>query len=335
MVTHDEVTHTRKHEEDERTQIQRSQVAEPQRITRMCRQLQNLGRANGAAKPWTQEMHQLWSAIQRRHQGILSSHVQQMMLSRPRGPSLHFYLEAEISRLNKTAIQQKQSITKAKQQTLKEKLQDGTKGDAEAYRLVRKPMSQPLLFLEVAPGCISARPDLVDSTIRKAWGKVYQGNATDHLQHVQEFLIRYGEYLYIQPKAESVPRFTADMVLEDCVDAPASSAGWDQWEAKDWRLLEYNGAQRLADLLNAVEDGLPWPETMAWGNTSPVKGGGGKHGPHAVPHSSCPPAALPQVGHHEAPALECLGAAMAVARDVCWCQVGRGRRSLDEHRPGR
>ena len=265
IATHEEVTHIKEHEEDEWTQIQRSQVTEPQRITRMCRQLQNLGRANGAAKPWTQEMHQLWSAIQRRHQGILSSHVQQMMLSRPRGPSLHFYLEAEISRLNKTAIQQKQSITKAKQQTLKEKLQDGTKGDVEAYRLVRKPMSQPLLFLEVAPGCISARPDLVDSTIRKAWGKVYQGNATDHLQHVQEFLIRYGEYLYIQPKAESVPRFTADMVLEDCVDAPASSAGWDQWEAKDWRLLEYNGAQRLADLLNAVEDGLPWPETMAWG----------------------------------------------------------------------
>ena len=64
---------------------------------------------------------------------------------------------------------------------------------------------------------------------------------------------------------EKVPKFTADMLQQDCETASASGAGWDQWEVADWRNLSDKAAQALANLLNDIEEGLDWPEPLHWG----------------------------------------------------------------------
>ena len=264
-TSHEEVTYVREQEEDHWTQVQAKHVSAPQRVIRMCRQLQNLNRANGHNQTWTAEMQALWNAIDRKHHSILTEQVRHQLSNRPTGTALHFHLDAEARRLNSAAIQHKRHITKGKQQALKEKLNHGPRKEVEAHRLVRKPLAPSLLFLEVSPGVVTAQPDLVDVAKRDKWGKIYHGNTPDHMAQVQNFLRHYGQYVYVQAEAAQVPTFTADIILDDCASAPDTSAGWDQWEAKDWRWLDRNAAQRLADLLNGIEDGLPWPEPMELG----------------------------------------------------------------------
>ena len=94
---------------------------------------------------------------------------------------------------------------------------------------------------------------------------MYDGNEANHEHVVKRFLQTYGKYLYVSPQAAEVPTFTKEMILLDCAEASASGPGWDQWEAADWRLLDDQAAQRLADLLNAVESGLEWPQPIYWG----------------------------------------------------------------------
>ena len=69
----------------------------------------------------------------------------------------------------------------------------------------------------------------------------------------------------IQTEPERVPKFNKDHIQQDCQQSPATSAGWDQWEAADWKYLSDTPAQYLADLLNMIEEGRPWPEPQHWG----------------------------------------------------------------------
>ena len=66
-------------------------------------------------------------------------------------------------------------------------------------------------------------------------------------------------------RKKPAPPFTAEGIQHDCATASSTSAGWDQWEAQDWRHLSPTAAERLAQLLNAIEAGMPWPEPMSWG----------------------------------------------------------------------
>ena len=126
--------------------------------------------------------------------------------------------------------------------------------------------SQPLVFLQTEEGRITAHPHEVDGILRKAWGQVYQGNSPCHVRTTAEFLARYRGHLYVQSRPEQLRPLTADDILKGGTTSAATAAGWDPWEAADWRHLSRKAAQALADLLNCIENGAPWPEPARWGN---------------------------------------------------------------------
>ena len=126
-------------------------------------------------------------------------------------------------------------------------------------------MAQNMSFLQTGTGRITAQPDEIDEIATSAWTKVYEGNAENHESLVANFLQQYRQYIYVSPQPQTVPKFTKEMILEDCESAPCTAPGWDQWTGQDWQLLSGEAAQRLADLLNGIESGLDWPEPTHWG----------------------------------------------------------------------
>ena len=77
-------------------------------------------------------------------------------------------------------------------------------------------------------------------------------NVQDQVALTADFICKYKDSIYVQAREEVVKRFTAEDILQDCATAPATAAGWDQWEAADWRNLSQKAAQSLADRLNAI-----------------------------------------------------------------------------------
>ena len=55
------------------------------------------------------------------------------------------------------------------------------------------------------------------------------------------------------------------MLRKDFKKCRASAAGWDCWETEEWRHLSPSATDRLAQMLNAVEKGMPWPDDTNWG----------------------------------------------------------------------
>ena len=56
-----------------------------------------------------------------------------------------------------------------------------------------------------------------------------------------------------------VDKIIAEDLAETCRVNTASAAGLDGWLPSDLALLSDKGLQILADLLNLIEDGAPWP----------------------------------------------------------------------------
>ena len=126
-------------------------------------------------------------------------------------------------------------------------------------------MAPSMLFVRNKAGKITAETNDVDETTIEAWGKVYQGNETNHTNLVRNFIREYQSKIFVRDQQYNVPEFTKEMILEDCQTASHTAPGWDQWTGQDWTCLSDRAAERLAQLLNAIENGLPWPEPMKWG----------------------------------------------------------------------
>ena len=63
-------------------------------------------------------------------------------------------------------------------------------------------------------------------------------------------------------KEYQIPDLTAEDLKEICAVGLDSAAGLDGWSARDLALLSHQAYQLLADLLNCIECGAPWPEAM-------------------------------------------------------------------------
>ena len=74
-------------------------------------------------------------------------------------------------------------------------------------------------------------------------------------------MAKYQNHLVDLPKFK-VRRITGDEVKKACQQAKASVAGLDNWETAELGLICDIGYQWIADLLNMVEDGCPWPDGM-------------------------------------------------------------------------
>ena len=122
-----------------------------------------------------------------------------------------------------------------------------------------------VLFLETEKGHATSGTHEIDAHLISSWSKVYDGNCANQLGTATDFLAQYRQYLFIPSQPARVPKFTKEMIQEDCCHSSATSSGWDQWEHADWKMLSDTACQRLANLYNSIEAGSEWPEPAHWG----------------------------------------------------------------------
>ena len=122
-----------------------------------------------------------------------------------------------------------------------------------------------MVFLQTAEGQVTVDPEKVDEAAIAAWQKIYEGNSEDHIGLATNFIRQYRNFIFISDRTHSVAPFTKEMIQNDCRHASNTAPGWDQWQRDDWKDLSDTAAQRLADLLNAIEQGLDWPEPVSHG----------------------------------------------------------------------
>lgn len=154
---------------------------------------------------------------------------------------------------------------------LQQQLSDTKTKFAATKTLLAEPTPQPLTCLRrttqgpdgEAIGSYTMNPKELDQMVIDAWAEIYKGNAEDHDQLVQDFLIQYDKFL---PKHEAFTLEAIDpmRLKQVCQHANKSVPGLDQWSPAEYTLLSDQAFVSLARLLDCIEDGAPWPEQLCF-----------------------------------------------------------------------
>ena len=121
-------------------------------------------------------------------------------------------------------------------------------------RKVKGPRGQP-------KGSVTTNPDEVDSIIRAAYGKIYDGNAKEPAKLKEKYLEDYKKFIFESIEAEAEP-ITGKDLEEAMRGTKETAAGLDQWTPADLKLLSPKAYQAIAEMLNEIEKGKAWPRHM-------------------------------------------------------------------------
>jgi ribonuclease HI len=110
-------------------------------------------------------------------------------------------------------------------------------------------------------GSFTSDPAEVDQILRHAWGKITDGNVTDLEGSAERFWAKYGHLCHVG-KEWNVGALTLEDFKAICHCDKESAAGLDGWAAKDIALLSDYALGFIVRMLNAIEEGAPWPEHM-------------------------------------------------------------------------
>ena len=106
-------------------------------------------------------------------------------------------------------------------------------------------------------------PDGIDALLRQAWDAIYAGNVSNVAQHVAHYITKYANYLYRSTTHHLAPLTGRDLQLE-ILHTANSSPGLDLWTYNDLKLLPLEAFDMLAQLLNSIEQGCPWPNQLLY-----------------------------------------------------------------------
>ena len=115
-------------------------------------------------------------------------------------------------------------------------------------------------ILTGSSGTFITHPDDVDQELRQAWKAIYDGNSSDHVATVTQYLLQYASFLFIGPKFQVQPLTGADLYATVKV-ASHTAPGFDHWTYSDLSLFPVVALEPLAELLNRIKQGQPWPST--------------------------------------------------------------------------
>ena len=137
----------------------------------------------------------------------------------------------------------------------------------------------PLLRTKVVgPGgvtSISTDPAVVDQAAMDAWRNVHQGNvgAASAPLLAASFLGSFGEhFLFADPHC--LEPITGAQVAAGIAIMPANTPGLDGTRKDDLAVLSPYACQLLADMMNAIEGGCPWPTQCTVGRLAFLSKGG-------------------------------------------------------------
>ena len=143
---------------------------------------------------------------------------------------------------------------------------------SKAYRFLSSKLTSPIGFLrrittgpnQEAPGTFATNPFEIDTILKQAWGKIYEGTSRSLEAVADRFCSKYQHLLYTAPEAPIDP-IDAQSFMDSCLQASNSAGGLDGWEPIDFKILPLEAFQIATDLLNAIEQGAAWPEGMVVG----------------------------------------------------------------------
>eukprot|EP00973_Karenia_brevis_P048276 6701899-Karenia_brevis.AAC.1 len=110
-------------------------------------------------------------------------------------------------------------------------------------------------------GTITSDPIKIDSIFRNAWNKIYNGSNNNHETLIKNYLDKYSRFLF-QGEPTEIQPITAEGLFQMCKNYPTSKQGMDNLHPEDLRLLPIESLKLLAEILNLVEDGQPWPDSL-------------------------------------------------------------------------
>ena len=143
-----------------------------------------------------------------------------------------------------------------------------TKND---FAFLKREHGLPLRCLRVVRSCgkvdFVVDPTSIDVELRAAWQPIRLGRSADASRLVQNFLRKYAHVL---PKCGHchVQPLTAESLLKAAAASNNSAAGMDGIAPAELKLMSHKAASCLALILNSVEEGAPWPQTMLCAKTA-------------------------------------------------------------------
>ena len=132
--------------------------------------------------------------------------------------------------------------------------------DRKAFQRIKKSAAPSLTAVLKPDGTFITHPDDVDHELRKAWKPIYDGNSSDHATTVTQYFLQYAYFLFRGPKFQAQPLTGADLYNTVKI-AGHTAPGFDHWTYSDFSLFPVIAFEPLADLLNRLEQGQPWPST--------------------------------------------------------------------------
>ena len=77
----------------------------------------------------------------------------------------------------------------------------------------------------------------------------------------QAFIDKYDKYIY-EDEEFQIENLDPKDFIEACRVSSNSAAGIDGWAPRDLALLSDKALILIVDMIQKIEDGAPWPETM-------------------------------------------------------------------------
>ena len=113
---------------------------------------------------------------------------------------------------------------------------------------------------------ITTDPMAIDKQLQAIWGKIHAGNMGPATQECSghAFLNQYGAF-FVKQAEFKVSRLSVKHLKDAIHCSPDNSPGLDGVLATDLEMLSDAALQRLADMLNLIEDGADWPQQMLAG----------------------------------------------------------------------
>ena len=116
-------------------------------------------------------------------------------------------------------------------------------------------------------GGFATHPDEVDHILRQAWSKIYNGTKKNLHTLVEHFMAKYADYIFVAPEQPQEP-IDANKFQHHCIHVANTAGGMDGWRPEDFKLLSPLAFKAMADILNAIEAGAPWPAPLLNGRAA-------------------------------------------------------------------
>ncbi len=127
------------------------------------------------------------------------------------------------------------------------------------------PMSHLSIPETIGPGkekgTTATDPHEVDAILHSVWDKITWGNFDDPKKDALAFCATYYKHIF-HAQEHQIHDIQAQDLKNQCKYDIQSAPGLDGWAAADLELLSDKAYQLLADMLNTIEMGAPWPKAM-------------------------------------------------------------------------